>query len=664
MPIRGFFILIFTAFTVLGTGLPVQEAQAQRIVSCEEIDQIPFNECKALELLFWNTNGPEWVDTGKWLLTNQPCSWRGVTCNATFWPRNVTKIEFVNNNLNGPLPVELSFLSELTHLVIENRPVSGDLLWLTGNIPSSVGDLEHLQVLKLNYHQITGELPDELGRLEHLEVIELSNNLIDDFLPVDFGKIKSLRTLNLSNNQLKGRIPDAFGQLDSLKILDLSNNQLDGFIPESLGNLSTLFKLNLAGNNFPGALPPSLGNITSLRWLSLQNNAFSGPIHPGFVQMAEELEFCALENNAASLCLPERGFRTNTPGTDFCGLPVESDCSICQTQRLTVPTASCQALESLYYDTDGLNWNDASGWLANDDPCSWFGINCTPAGAGQDAASFEIDGITLPANNLAGTLSEKSGQLPPLQALDLSMNRLTGPVPFTFAALGAGTATCSLAGNEANLCVPADSQYTALGLPLICELPLSSSCSSSTFAGPTRFNVSQEPNHLRFTWQLNTQPANLTFEIEQKQGDAFVSIDAFSIAEAARNDDQFEREIPKPAQGIYIFRLKQLTTAGDILVSDVIAVVVDADAFVASQLFPNPTAARSTFQFAPATAQRIAVTLFDALGRRVRTLLAATHLEPTVHTIDVDLTDMADGTYFIQIQGESFVTSKPLVLAR
>ncbi len=663
---RGPAILIFVALMLAHTVFPVQKAQAQRLIPCDEIDQIPFDECKALELLFWDTNGPEWISTGKWLITNQPCSWLGITCNATFWPRNVTGIEFVNNNLNGPLPPELSFLTELTHLVIENNPVSGDLLWLTGNIPSAITDLQHLRVLKLNYQRLTGELPAQLGRLEHLEVLELSNNLIDDFLPVDYGNFKSLRTMDLSNNLLKGRIPASFGRLDSLRTLDLSHNQLGDLLPDSLGNLRNLFKLNLEGNQFTGRLPASFSGMSNLSWLSLNDNALYGPVHPGVIHRADKLEFCSLENNkainnTASLCLPDRALSSSQNGTNqLCGLTADPSCSICEDQNLTIPSTSCMALEALYYDTDGVNWQDASGWLANDDPCSWFGINCT-----SDMSGRNVNAVVLSNNNLAGKLSPQAGLLPALSTLDLSLNNITGPVPFSLALLGAGANACSLAQINDSLCMPADSQFTALGLPIICELPLTTSCTVTVATGPTRFDASLDNNLIRFTWQLALQTRDLSFELEKKQGDSFVTIDAFSFEDAIQGGNLFTREIPRPARGIHTFRLKQISSAGDILTSNTIEVIVDQNAgIIVDDVYPNPAASSATFQFAPTTGQNIQIDLFDALGRHIRTLMPSAHTEEVVHTVYIDLNNLAGGMYFILIQGESFSISRPLMLVR
>ncbi len=69
----------------------------------------------------------------------------------------------------------------------------------------------------------------------------------------------------------------------------------------------------------------------------------------------------------------------------------------------SIPIAECEALKGLYDSTGGDNWTNNTGWLENQNPCSWFGINCV---------SGSVDSISLYSNNISGVLPAELGNLP------------------------------------------------------------------------------------------------------------------------------------------------------------------------------------------------------------------------------------------------------------
>ncbi|KAI3791256.1 hypothetical protein L2E82_04965 [Cichorium intybus] len=102
--------------------------------------------------------------------------------------------------------------------------------------------------LDLSDNRISGEIPSSLGNLRSLKVLNISHNSISGHIPVPFGKLKDIESLDLSHNRISGLIPESLGELHQLAILDVSNNRLTGKIPMG-GQMSTMTELNFLANN-------------------------------------------------------------------------------------------------------------------------------------------------------------------------------------------------------------------------------------------------------------------------------------------------------------------------------------------------------------------------------------------------------------------------------
>jgi Leucine-rich repeat (LRR) protein/PKD repeat protein len=259
---------------------------------CDDVTEIPLQECQTLEALYYSTGGDNWTNNTNWLVTNTPSDWYGVTVSSG----NVSIIAFWNNNLTGSIPAELGNLTALQFL---NLPISQ----LTGSIPTELGNLTALQGLNLSHNQLTGSIPPELGNLTVLEELNLTANQFTGSIPAELGNLTALYGLSLENNQLTGSIPAELGDLTALYGLNLVDNQLTGSIPAELGNLTALHYLNMAYNQLSGSIPTELGNLKSLQGLSLSNNQLTGSI-PAELGNLTELYSLALYTNQLTGSIP------------------------------------------------------------------------------------------------------------------------------------------------------------------------------------------------------------------------------------------------------------------------------------------------------------------------------------------------------------------------
>ncbi|MQL72172.1 hypothetical protein Taro_004509 [Colocasia esculenta] len=151
------------------------------------------------------------------------------------------------NALSGELPETLT--PNLSRLEIgDNR--------FSGKVPSISSSLI---VFKADNNSFSGPIPSNLSGMTQLQVLWLHRNQISGEIPASISSLSGLTDLNLSGNRLIGSIPPEIGSLQVLTSLDLSDNRLSGTIPSELGRLR-LNSLNLSLNTLTGQVPPTLQN--------------------------------------------------------------------------------------------------------------------------------------------------------------------------------------------------------------------------------------------------------------------------------------------------------------------------------------------------------------------------------------------------------------------
>ena len=81
------------------------------------------------------------------------------------------------------------------------------------------------------------------------------------------------------------------------------------------------------------------------------------------------------------------------------------------------------ALATFYFSLRGGKWNRAQNWLLPSPMCEWHGVNCTKD---KDGEKDVIVAISLPNNQLVGSVPTQLGLLTSLQNLNLADNPLGG----------------------------------------------------------------------------------------------------------------------------------------------------------------------------------------------------------------------------------------------
>lgn len=125
-----------------------------------------------MTLFYFATGGKDWFSRFAFLTQDHVCDWTGDSKDAVrcaYAQDKVTDLGFPQNGLEGPIPTELGFLTELTRLYFSINSLSG-------NIPTELFQLTKLELLYLDRNNLRGKIPTEINLLTDLETLHLSNN--------------------------------------------------------------------------------------------------------------------------------------------------------------------------------------------------------------------------------------------------------------------------------------------------------------------------------------------------------------------------------------------------------------------------------------------------------------------------------------------------------
>ncbi len=357
-----------------------------------------------------------------WATTLSMARWRGVNVSGG----RVIHLFPKNSQLTGTIP-DLSALTALTHIQIENNELSGTLT--ASHFPTSLIDLT------LSNNQLTGTVPD-LSALTALQYLWLHENELSGTIP-DLSALTALRDIWLDQNELSGTLTASHFPTSLIR-LRLNNNQLTGTIPD-LSALTALEYLWLHQNELSGTLTAS-HFPTSLIGLRLYNNKLTGTVPD--LSAATALQTLWLSNNQLTGTVPDlsalTALRTLSIGQNRLNgslaashFPASLVNLVLNDNRLTgtIPDLSAlTALRNLW-----LHENQLFGTLT-------LAASRFPAG---------LFSLLLGNNGLTGTIPDLSA-LTALQSLWLNNNELTGTIPD----LSAATALNNLWLNDNQLSGP------------------------------------------------------------------------------------------------------------------------------------------------------------------------------------------------------------------
>ncbi|KAK4399976.1 Receptor protein kinase-like protein ZAR1 [Sesamum angolense] len=229
-------------------------------------------------------------------------------------------------------------------------------------------------------------------------------------------------SVSIPKKKLSGSVSSSLGSLSELRHVNLRSNNFSGSLPSELFKAQRLQSLVLYGNSLSGTLTFEVGNLKYLQTLDLSLNFFNGSLPSSLIQ-CKRLRNLVLSHNNFSGSLPDR-FGKNL--------------------------AFLEKLDVSYNEFGGSIPGDL-GNLAN------------------------LQGtVDLSHNMFNGSIPSSLGNLPENVYIDLTYNKLTGPIPQNGALANRGPTAF-------------------IGNPGLCGPPLKNLCSSDSEASPP-FSFPYLPN--------------------------------------------------------------------------------------------------------------------------------------------------------------------------
>jgi len=168
------------------------------------------------------------------------------------------------------------------------------------------------------------------------------------------------------------------------------------------------------------------------------------------------------------------------------------------------------------------------------------------------------------------------------------------------------------------------------------------------------FQANQEDKSIMLHWTTESEVNNAGFEVQRStDGVHFESLDFVegNINSLSKIHYEF-RDVEIYNDTRYYYRLKQLDLDGRMEYSGIVSAEYKGKSVDGIKIFPNPADNYINLVLDTKDKSTISIQLFSALGEQVRT--SSDILYPDSNFIQLDLSGLAKGVYFLRIKGDNY----------
>ena len=337
---------------------------------CSLVTDVPQSECEVLVNLYSGANGSNWNDHTNRLHSTTVGNRYGITVSDGHVTQiNLAGYMHMGNGLIGT--ADFSGLDNLQQLFLDRNQLSSINIAGLTNLTYVFADDNQLTDFDLDGLTNLDDLNVDGNRLSILNLSGLTNLQTvyantNNLTSIDLDGLSNLDRLGLNNNQISDI--DLSG-LTALQYLYLSSNQLSTV---NLSGLNSLINLDLS-YNLLSTLPESTLSLSHLAQVNLAYNCRNPS---------------AMSDDLISF------LNEYTPDTSWLVGSMNDTCPVPSLDCATVtdiPQNECEALVSLYTDTNGNHWTQRNNRLRSTTASNRYGVTVSDG---------HVNTINLPNNGL------------------------------------------------------------------------------------------------------------------------------------------------------------------------------------------------------------------------------------------------------------------------
>jgi hypothetical protein len=180
------------------------------------------------------------------------------------------------------------------------------------------------------------------------------------------------------------------------------------------------------------------------------------------------------------------------------------------------------------------------------------------------------------------------------------------------------------------------------------------------FWGENRVNF----NFLEWATEREFNSEMFTIERRFENEESFTKIAEVKAAGVSLDPNQYElKDFNIEKDGVYYYKLQQINKDGKSTYSEIVAIVVDRSENADIRLYPNPARDRFEIELGLIEQNHVRVDILDAQGKLARVALVDSELATGFYKQVVEIENLAEGVYTVQIQiGEEIINKKLVVL--